>query len=316
MPPLCDRLAPMKRKGSIDEPPNRCLQTRVLRPPFVNVDMLSQEEVEQHLGELNTRLFSWIPSATSIDDRRSFLSIQGAVAGDKAPYRYLEIGSDLGGSIQPYLLDSRCAGIISIDKRVLTQPDERGKTYRYRHNSTQKMLDNLGNVSRAQVGKITTFDSDVGTLNPSAMPFRPDVCFIDGEHTDRAVVRDFAWCLSVVTTPGVIYFHDSNVVFRGLSSIVRCLTDSGVTFHAYNLPTSVFVIELGGADIHKDGHIQNLLVDNYRGYLAGMHSMAHFRTFSNLPLLRHTRIAVEWVQWLASHLTANVNQRLLRKWLK
>jgi hypothetical protein len=157
------------------------------------------------------------------------------------------------------------------------------------------MLDSLGGVSPAQVGKVTTFDSDAGDLNPSALPFRPDVCFIDGEHTDKAVVQDFTWCLSVVTTPGLIYFHDSNVVFRGLSSILQRLTESGVTFHAYNLPTSVFVIELGGLDIHKERHILELLVDNHRGYLAGMHSMAHFRSFSNLPILRHTRLAIQWL---------------------
>src|ERR1017187_2008517 len=183
----------------------------------------AKEEVQNRIAAGDTSLFDAVFSQTSQEDRRSLLSLQGAVSGLRNPYRYLEIGSHLGGSIQPYLLDSRCAGIISIDKRPLKQRDERGGTYQYPEKSTLRMMENLQGISPEQVGKIITFDEDTGALNPSAMPFQPDACFIDGEHTDEAVLRDFKFCLSVVKNPGLIYFHDSQLIFRGLRNALQVL---------------------------------------------------------------------------------------------
>jgi hypothetical protein len=232
------------------------------------------------VDRLDIALFESIPSQTSQDDRRSLLAIHAAVAAKRSSFAYLEIGSHLGGSIQPYLLDERCHSIVSIDKRPAQQPDMRGNLYEYPGNSTGRMLQNLRQISPKGVGKVETFDADTNQLNPSAISLKPDICLIDGEHTNRAVERDFAFCFSVVEDRGVICFHDSNIVFEGLSRIVAELKASGRRFRAYNLPSHVFVIDLG-ADIHEDPRILSLLIDNHLGYLSGLETMSPYRNFYN-----------------------------------
>jgi Methyltransferase domain len=236
--------------------------------------------VQNRIDQLDTALFEGIPSQTSIDDRRSLLAIHAAVADLRGSFAYLEIGSHLGGSIQPYLLDERCTAVVSIDKRPAEQPDMRGNVYKYPGNSTDRMLQNLRRISDEGVRKVRTFDADTSQLRPSEISVRPDICFIDGEHTNLAVERDFAFCLSVVQDRGVIFFHDSNIVFEGLSRIVEGLKASGRRFRAYNLPTHVFVVDLGER-LQEDRRIIQLLVDNYLGYLPGLESMSSYRDFYN-----------------------------------
>jgi hypothetical protein len=100
-------------------------------------------QFEEKLNRLDLALFEKISSQTTEDDKRSLLAIQNATREIYPNYNYLEIGSHLGGSIQPHLVDEKCAKIYSIDKRPLVQPDERGVNYGYPENSTQRMLDLL-----------------------------------------------------------------------------------------------------------------------------------------------------------------------------
>ena len=60
-----------------------------------------------------------------------------------------EIGSHLGGSIQPYLLNSASLRIYSIDPRPPSQPDERERDWyamSYPENSIELMLGNLESI--------------------------------------------------------------------------------------------------------------------------------------------------------------------------
>jgi hypothetical protein len=236
--------------------------------------------IQRRVDQLDITLFEGIPSQTGADDRRSLLALHAAMAARRSAFAYLEIGSHLGGSIQPYLLDGRCSAIISIDKRPARQPDARGMEYEYSGNSTERMLQNLRRISADSVRKVTTFDADTGQLKPSVVPLKPDICFIDGEHTNLAVERDFAFCLSVVEDTGVICFHDSDIIFEALSKLVERLKASGRQFRAYNLPMSIFVIDLG-ASLHEDARILELLVDNHLGYLGGLKGMSGHRDFYN-----------------------------------
>ena len=79
---------------------------------------------EQRLAALDTTLFDAVPCQLYDDDRRSLLAVQAAVRRRAGAYRYLEIGSYLGGSIQAHLLDPRCERIYSIDNRSAAAPDE------------------------------------------------------------------------------------------------------------------------------------------------------------------------------------------------
>src|SRR6185295_1456922 len=113
---------------------------------------------------LDLTLFENIESQTSDLDKRSLLACELAVRSLRDSYVYLEIGSHLGGSLQPYVVDEKCERIFSIDKRPPLQPDERGLNYKYENNSTARMLENLKKVSNAGLEKITCIDDDAANI--------------------------------------------------------------------------------------------------------------------------------------------------------
>ena len=118
------------------------------------------------------------------------------------------------------MLDDRCQHIFSIDKRPTSQPDERGRNDQYLDNSTNRMFNNLKRVSPNALRKITCFDDDATNIDPVLIFPKPQICFIDGEHTDCACIRDAEFCLKVMDRDGVLVFHDGSVVYNGLTAIV------------------------------------------------------------------------------------------------
>ena len=119
-------------------------------------------EFNERLNALDISLFDKIQSQSTDDDRRSLLACESAVGNLQNGYMYLEIGSYLGGSIQPHLLDEKCARIYSIDKRPEVQPDARGYDWVYQNNSTARMIELLKGVSE-NTDKLTTIDGDTVT---------------------------------------------------------------------------------------------------------------------------------------------------------
>ena len=164
------------------------------------------ENFEQIIGNLDLKLFEKIESQSDNEDKESLLACQLATRNLKPDYNYLEIGSYLGGSIQPHLLDDKCAKIYSIDKRPLVQPDERGVDYVYRNNSTARMMNLLEAVAPEKIDKITTIDGDTRSLDSARILDEIQLCFIDGEHTDEAVISDFKFCLNKLNKGGGQYF--------------------------------------------------------------------------------------------------------------
>src|SRR5580704_10823934 len=136
-----------------------------------------KENIARRVERFDTSLFDTILSETSLDDRRSLLALQSAVARGFSSYAYLEIGSHLGGSIQPHLLDERCRKIYSIDPRPQTQPDNRGVDYEYPENSTRRMLANLGSLGGGDLSKLQCFESDAKHVDRRQISDRPHLCF-------------------------------------------------------------------------------------------------------------------------------------------
>jgi len=207
---------------------------------------------ESMISRLDIGLFNEILSQTGDDDKKSLLAVQSAVRGIKKSYVYLEIGSHLGGSIQPYLLDHRCSRIYSIDKRPEVQPDERFlEGCLYPDNSTKRMLSGLKRLSE-DIQKITCFDNDASEVDKNKIELKPDICLIDGEHTNKKVISDFNFCRSVLNEDGIIIFHDAGVVKRGLREIIGCLKKNKENFKSANLKSSIFVLFFGhSADVLK-----------------------------------------------------------------
>ena len=237
-------------------------------------------DFETAIKELDLRLFEKIPSQSTDEDKQSLLACQLAVRELCGEYNYLEIGSYIGGSIQPHLLDPKCRRIYSIDKRPRSQPDERGVDFIYQNNSTARMMEMLAAVSENR-DKIVTIDGDSKTINPSQVEDKIQLCFIDGKHTDEAVISDFKFCLSVLDTNGAIVFHDAQITYNGIAECVRQLEENNVDFKAYVLPHIVFVVEIGDFPLHRNEVIAERLKDNYRSYLFALQDNDHYRRFAN-----------------------------------
>ena len=236
-------------------------------------------DFEKAINELDLELFATIPSQSTDEDKRSLLACELAVRELGPGYNYIEIGSYLGGSIQPHLLDEKCRRIYSLDKRPASQPDERGYDWHYLNNSTTRMLEMLGHVSD-NTEKITTIDGDTRSIDPAEISDKIQLCFIDGEHTDESVVSDFMFCLRVLDDNGAIVFHDAQITYNGIASCLRHLDEIGVKFRAYVLPHIVFVVEIGEFPMHKNSKIAELLLDNHKGYLFSLQDNDQYRRFA------------------------------------
>jgi hypothetical protein len=199
--------------------------------------------MESELAELDVGLFAHIESQTSDEDKRSLLALQRAVRG-RGAYVYLEIGSHLGGSLQPLLVDDRCSKIISIDPRPTTQPDARlpdGTLYHYEGNSTERMYEQLQTVPGADLSKLTTIEKSTEDIAADSVTDPPDLCFIDGQHTDQAAIRDAIFCLNVAAPDALIVFHDAHAVPNAIGAVLR--TSGG---YGYQMSDCLFVIERSG----------------------------------------------------------------------
>lgn len=239
------------------------------------------QNFEQLLSNLDLKLFEKIPSQSTDEDKKSFLALQSAVREIYPNYNYLEIGSHLGGSIQPHLMDEKCAKIYSIDKRPAKQPDERGIDYVYKNNSTERMLAELKKVAPEKLGKIVTIDGDTKGIKTGEIKDKIQFCFIDGEHTDHAVISDFDFCLEVLDENGVIICHDAQITYNGIAECVKSLEKANRKFRAYGLPSVAFVIEIGDFPIHRNSEIFNMLTNGYKSYLFSLQYNDTYRRFAN-----------------------------------
>jgi hypothetical protein len=197
--------------------------------------------LEDRVAALDATLFEHLESQTSEEDRRSLLALQSALADELSRFTYLEIGSHLGGSLQTFVADPRCIRVTSIDSRPLAQPDDRGPTFEYPDNSTERMLELLATVPGADMEKVRTIDASTDDVDPESVP-RPDLCFIDAEHTYEAALRDAHFCRAVCRGTGVIAFHDRAVVEPAICDFVA---ETRGPCRAYPLVSGIFVVELG-----------------------------------------------------------------------
>ena len=127
--------------------------------------------VQEQVARLDASLFDHVRRQVSWDDRRSLLAIENAVASD-GPYTYLEIGSYLGGTVQAPLADPRCTRIVSIDPRTQTAPDGRLGHYAYEVNTSERMLELLGDVAHGDLSKLQTIEARVDDIDLTRFPGR------------------------------------------------------------------------------------------------------------------------------------------------
>jgi hypothetical protein len=242
------------------------------------------DSVADRIAMLDTALFNQVESQTGREDRRSLLALHGAIAEWRRQFSYLEIGSYLGGTLQPFVVDARCSRIISIDPRPGLTPDDRpgSPTVSYPESSATRMIELLGAIPGADVTKIQTIDGSTEDIAPGQLG-RCDYCFIDGEHTSSAALRDARFCRAVLRGAGVIAFHDFQIVEPG---ITRFLAEVGRPMRAYLLKEHVFVVELGAEPSLLDDRRVSDQLRWSRSFWRGINAARAVRLLLRLDQLR------------------------------
>lgn len=239
------------------------------------------------IRSLDISLFAAIQSITSDNDKRTLLLLQDCVRSS-GEYLYLEIGSYLGGTIQPHYVDPLCKLIYSIDIRSEFHPDERGRPSHYSNNTTERMLRNLSHSYPSIVEtKIKTFDSNICTLDLNEITEEPSFCFIDGEHTNQVVFSDFKFCLQVCHPNAIIAFHDSNLIFKGIKMIKKYLSNNSIQFRGYMLGGSVYAILLNEANSSFADKLKPFSVDENEYFSIARKKLWKIRLINLYPRTYH-----------------------------
>lgn len=208
----------------------------------MTAEQATNEDFEQALRALDLSLFEHVRSQTAPRDRIVLLALHNATREAYGTFRYLEIGSHRGGSLQALIRDPRCVEIVSIDLRPAEVPDELKGTVAYRGNTTERMLDHLRSIPGADLGKLRTFDASTDELEDVG-DFRPQLSFVDGEHTNEAALRDARFCLRVMGGKGAVVFHDFGVVAAGIEEFLAGLPEG--SYHSCELPRAIRIVEVG-----------------------------------------------------------------------
>ena len=238
-------------------------------------------DFEEQLREQSLELYEPIRAELTDPDKRSLLMIQRFVR-ERGSYVYLEIGSHLGGSIQPHLRDPKCSSLYSIDPRPAIQNDTRGSRFGYADNSTQRMLEGLAKLAPTRVSALRTFDMDASKVDLEGGP-KADLVFIDGEHTDSAALSDARASMRFAAADAMVVFHDAPIVYEGISEFVEQL-DSISEFSAFALPDNLFVVAFGRAGRHLSANISLTMTGT--AYLQALRANSGYRTLRKTPAVR------------------------------
>jgi hypothetical protein len=252
---------------------------------------IDDESLISRIDRLDVSLFDHIEAQLEFEDMRSLLALHAGACRLWPRFCWLEIGSYLGGSLQVLVRDPRCFKILSIDPRPLRQPDERGQLPTYGANSTQHMLELLADVPGASLDKLKPITASTTDLTPEHLPSVPEICFIDGEHTDEAALHDARFCYSAMRGSGCIVFHDAAIVYRAIAHFIDELTQEHVEFRPYLLPNTIFVIELGSVQLLDVPQVTQAVLNNYKGYLFSLAYNDYYRSFYNRQVFRWIREA-------------------------
>jgi hypothetical protein len=218
-------------------------------------------------------------------DLRSLLALQEAVAEARPGYSYLEIGSFQGGTLQSHLVDPRCGRVVAIDKRVEVDLGADADNT----NTTEYMLDGLRRIEGADMSKLETIDADASKVDPESLDVVPDLCLIDGLHTDAAAVADFELCHALAGGDCVFAFHDSDRIYEGFEKIIAGFEEEGVPFRAYPLPDVLLVLETGDLAVHRHEAVLGRLMRGDLPFGRAARADRVFREYANRPVFRAIR---------------------------
>jgi hypothetical protein len=247
-----------------------------------------ESSFEQKIDELDTGLFNSILSQTTSNDQKSLLLLQKLIRKRHPFYIYLEIGSYLGGSLQPHLLDPRCEKIVSIDIHFPFLKDPYDSKEFYPGNSVETMFKNLEKLNSQARDKVKTCEATSYYLSKKDIGMAPHLMLIDGDVSDQSVLMDWSLCKSL-NPEATVVFHNFHIIYNALDQICRDLETSSTAFLAFNLPDDLFVIDLSSPSLCEQQEMKDFIKSNYRGCLTALASNDHYRKFYAEPHIRWFR---------------------------
>jgi len=240
----------------------------------------------EFIERLDIDVYLRICTLQSDNDKKSLLAIQKAVREIKGAFAYLEIGSYMGGTLQPFLLDDLCTRVYSIDSWPDYLRDEVSVSRKDPRVSLEGMMSQLTLNYENQLHKLVTLVGTSITIEQDQIAERPTLLFIDGEHTNRACFDDFKFCALVAESNSVIVFHDSDIVFGALAECHTWLKTRGANFHAYNLPDTIGVIEIGEFNLYRHPAVLECLSRNQTAFIHCLSQLVWYRDkFSEIRAL-------------------------------
>jgi len=176
-------------------------------------------------------------------DQASLLALRQIVQAQD-PCIYLEIGSELGRSLLPALLDPCCIAVHSVDLRPGSTPDSRGRTWEYGVSTEQMVHSLMAAATPEQMAKLRTYEMD--TAQFAALYNVPaNLVFLDAEHTTRGAFQDIVNLERMLPQDTIFAGHDSNLVFDALINIEAVLNRLRVPYHLAYLADVVFAFAFG-----------------------------------------------------------------------
>jgi hypothetical protein len=155
------------------------------------------------------------------------------------------------------------------------------------------MLENLARLPGADLSKLATLERSTEDIQPDTLSERPQLAFVDGEHTDQAALRDARFCAAAMQGAGCIAFHDAQIVYRAIGSFLEECEKRGQPFRAIPLPNAMFVVELGPSRLLATEPLRSLTDETYRAYLHALEAttpyLADYRRLSRRILRRLER---------------------------
>ena len=174
----------------------------------------------------NIKNFFPISSQTSDIDKLFLLKTIKLINSTIKNYKYLEIGSFLGGSLTPFIMDKKCTKILSIDERNKKLSDERSERWDYKKITEKTMINNLKKHNLI-INKVQTFNGDIKNYFSKD---KYNLIFIDGVHTDQNCFSDFLHGLDLIDKNSIIIFHDTGIIFKAIKLAMIYLHKNKIKF--------------------------------------------------------------------------------------
>lgn len=183
------------------------------------------------------------------------------IVSERGPYAYAEVGSYLGRTLQPHLMDADCKKVLSIDLRPDLTPDERGDLDDYVGISAEDMVARLAvHVPKPNFDKLITV-TDTSDALRQRTDERYDLALIDGEHTIVAAFRDFVNLMLVMNDDSIVMFDDTSIVLPAIRNAEALLETRGIKHFTAHGRGSLTVIGMGAyADIVKREYTSDLAI--------------------------------------------------------